>query len=156
MKKHLKSVSVVLCILSSSAYAGLHPCEDFPKSVSTVIGQNIDSITSACNAVPLDLEIISDGSLIVPVWNGGYERDVLMTTTYRIDHYDSCNGNWLWSEDQKGTTAETLLFNVLNPNLIDDAPSYVSSAPMTELEAQEALPDALGRCNALHTGQWPQ
>jgi hypothetical protein len=167
MKKH----SVVLCSLVSLFVSVAHAdrrgfrhypgywwprCEDSVEAVSTMIAQNIDSITSACESDPLRLERTADGSLTVDAWKGGYKREVVMTTTYRIDHYDFCSGALLWSENQKSTDDETIPFNIINPNLGDGLPSYVSNAPLTDDEAQAALPEALTNCEALHTGAWPQ
>ena len=173
MKKHLTSVSLLLCVVVCSlvslvvvgsltnAHAYVRGywepwCADSEEAVSTVIAQNIDSVGNTCDSDPLRMERTSDGPLVVDAWKGGYKRDVMMTTTYRIDHYDFCTGALLWSETQQGTDAETIPFNITNPNLGDGLPSYVSNAPLTDEEAQAALADALTSCEALHTGAWPQ
>jgi len=178
MKKHSKCVSVVLCSLvalivvpQGIAYAGgTHhgnggghypnpwwtPCVDSDQTTSTMTEQNIVSIDDACESDPLRLERTPDGSLTVDAWKGGYTRSVTMMTTYRIDHYDYCSGAFVRSENQHVTDVETLSFNIVNPNLGDDLPSYVSNAPLTTDEANTELPGALKVCQALHTGTWPQ
>jgi hypothetical protein len=174
MNKHSKCVSVVLCgvlcslvllVVASHAEArgGRYypnpwwpPCVDSDQSISTMIGQNIDSIDGECESDPLRLERTPDGSLTVDAWKGGYTRSVTMTTTYRIDHYDFCSGALTWSQNKQDTIVEPVSFNIVNPNLGDGLPSYVSNAPLTADEANAELPDALKTCEALHTGAWPQ
>jgi hypothetical protein len=154
-------IGLTACLVLSksteaSAWGYWPVCGDYEEAVSTVIDQKIGSITEPCYLVPLKLERTPDGDLTVDSWIGGYDLQVSMTTTYRIDHYDHCSGAFLWSEQQVGTEPQTLNFNVINPNLESDLPSYVSNAPMTDEEAQAALPEALGRCKKVHTGEWPQ
>jgi hypothetical protein len=171
---HSKSVAMVLCSLVSMfavvAYGvspaearGGHyhgpwwqPCVDSDQTTSTMVAQNIVTIDGECEPDPLRLERTPDGSSIVDAWKGGYTRSVTMMTTYRIDHYDYCSGAHTRSENQRVTDVETLPFNIINPNLGGDLPSYVSNAPLTSDEAQAELPDALMVCQGLHTGTWPQ
>jgi hypothetical protein len=154
MKKNLLLLVISGLILSGvSVKAAEHTSGcgyrcDYPETIPTVIDQHVDKINRACYLVPLKLERTPDGDLTVDSWVGGYATDATVTTTYRIDHYDPCTGDWLGSENTKFTGPETFTFNVDNPNLDggNDVPSYVSNAPMTGVEAQAALPAALNQC----------
>ncbi len=86
---------------------------------------------------------------------GPYSLDVIVTSTNEIDSHDRCHGSFLGSRNELSTGQQTLYFNVSNTNLDPSAPSYVSNAPMTDAEAQSALPQALSNCKAQKVGEPP-
>jgi len=131
-----------------------HPRCEYPESSSSVLEQDIASLQGGCTEVPLQLVRTPWQGQTVDSWQGGYERKVIMHTTYRIDHLDPCSGNVLWSESKEGNLPQTVSFNIENPNLDPDVPSYVANAPLTQAEAQAEMVVPKATCEALKPGPW--
>ena len=146
---------LAVLLFSTPAFAWLPPCGNYADSSETLLRQQITGINGSCVPIPLQLVRTQNGANTVDAWAGGYSRSVEMASTYEIDHFDVCSGSFLSSENRIDTAVETLNFNIVNPNLGDDSPSFAQNAPLTDQEAQEALPESLARCNALQPGDWP-
>ena len=147
------------CITTQKSHAQWGYRCIYPSTQSTILSQHIDQLFGVCDLIqPTIVRGNWNGHWQnVDIWKGGYTRQVLMTTKYRLDHSDPCTGAWLWSEDKTGTTEEVLHFDLKNPNALDsNEPSYVANAPMTDEEVKTALQGLLQTCNKVHTGPWPQ
>ncbi|MGZ3710921.1 MAG: hypothetical protein ACXVBE_04160 [Bdellovibrionota bacterium] len=161
ISKQVLTVLLFPALFSAPAHAheyGYHhwwhqPRCDSPETTSTVLESHIQAITSECKAVPLRLTRMAWQDQTVDGWTGGYERSVTMHTTYRLDHFDHCSGSFLWAETKEGVVPEILNFNVSNPNLDPNLPSYAANAPLTDAEAAAELPAALEVCQKVQAGQ---
>jgi hypothetical protein len=152
MKYFLKATCLVTLVLSSAsaqAWPGIFDtCGDYQQELWTLERESINSLAAHCELVPLKLIAVStaDG-VVAKIWTGGYQRLANVSDTYRVDHYDSCSGDYEGTEEKTNTVEKELEFSIVNPNIAPDSPSYImNGAPLLPSEAQAELPAALQHC----------
>lgn len=93
--------------------------------------------------------LMNDNPRRVQYWQGGFSKELTQTRRYLRELVDECRGRLLSSQELTRTSARTLVFPILNPNLSPDVTESYMLVPMTEAEARQELVEAQVRCSTL-------